>query len=283
MRAGSGAKRIEGRHHPLVKMVRGMVRSGELLAEGDLLLETPHLIEEALASGLSLSRVLLSSNAAFPALELLQRLPAKTPAYEVPSRIFQTLTTTDSSRGILALASAPLWREEDLFRASEPLVLVLAGLQDAGNLGAILRAGEALGATGVLLARGTVSPYNAKAVRAAAGALFRLPLLRGLAPSEIAGLLRRRRVPLIASLAKGGKPLREMSFAGPVAIAVGSEGAGLPPELEHAGVAVTIPMAPRVESLNVASATAVILYEIARQRQDAKRPAEPRRESRRRA
>ena len=267
MKSRSRIATITGRHHPLVKMVRGMARSGELRANDQVLLETPNLIEDALASGVAIPAVLVSSSASPAARKLLQTLPSQTEIFQLASNLFASLATTENSPGILALAEAPVWEEADLFREKPPLLIVLAGVQDPGNLGAILRTAEAFGATGALLARGTVSPFNAKAVRAASGALFRLPVLQDLALAQLVSLLRGREVPLLASVARGGRLLQEAKeVRGPVAIAFGSEGAGLPPELEQAGISVSIPMTRQAESLNVAAAAAVILYEIAQQR-----------------
>ena len=258
--------KIESRHHPLLKAVRRMVRAGELSADGQVLLETVRLIEEALASGVSISQVLVSSNPSPRIQQLLKRLAPQTAIYEVTPKVFEALPSTQTPQGILALARVPHWSEADLCRRQPALLLVLSGLQDPGNLGTILRSAEAFGATGVLLTQGTVSPYNAKAVRASAGALFRIPTLYGLTETETVTLLRRKRARLFASVVEGGKQLSEIDLTGPVAIALGSEGAGLPSELLAAGKPFTIPMAPAVESLNVAIAAAVILYEIARQR-----------------
>jgi len=247
-----------------------MVRSGELSADGFVLLETPRLIEDALASGVQIPQVLVSTRKIARLGPLLEKLPEEAVVYEVTPKVFETLTTTETGQGILALAQEPRWREQDLFPAGAPaLVPVLAELQDPGNLGTILRAAEAFGATGALLAHGTVSPYNAKAIRATAGALFRIPTLRGLSPAEIVALLRRKRVKLFTSVVaviEDGKRLSETDLTGPVAVVFGSEGAGAPPEFRAAGESLTIPLAAPVESLNVASAAAVILYEIARRR-----------------
>jgi TrmH family RNA methyltransferase len=266
MKSRSRIATITGRHHPLVKMVRGMARSGELRANGQVLLETPNLIEDALASSAAIPTVLVSSSANPAARKLLQTFRGQTEIFELPSNLFASLTTTENSPGILALAEAPVWEEAALFSKKPPLLVVLAGVQDPGNLGTILRTAEAFAATGIILTRGTVSPYNAKAIRAASGALFRLPVLQGLASAQIVSLLRDRKVPLLASVAKGGRLLHDTDLRGPAAIAFGSEGAGLPRELEQAGISVSIPMARQAESLNVAAAAAVILYEIVRQR-----------------
>ena len=205
-----------------MKMVRGMARSGELCANGQVLLETPNLIEDALASGVAIPTVLVSSSAKPAARKLLQTFPGQTEIFELSSSVFASLTTTENSPGILALADVRRWTEEDLFAGATPLVVVLAGLQDPGNLGMILRTAEAFGATGALLARGTVSRFNAKALRAASGALFRLPMLQDLALAQIVSLLRGREVPLLASVSRGGTPLQEAKeVRGPVAIAFG--------------------------------------------------------------
>jgi len=276
-------RKIEGQHHPLAKRIRRLVRSGELYearsggipesdtgelaARGLVLLETQRIIEDALASGVAISSLLLRSSSKARFAALVEKLPAGTSLYEVTPAVFETLVTTETSPGVLALAEPPSWREDDLFPAHSPaLIPVLAGIQDPGNLGTILRASEAFGATGVLLARGTVSPYNAKALRATAGAIFRLPILRDLPTAEILALLRKNRVRIFTTDVSGGLPPARASLVGPLALVLGSEGAGLPPEFQGVGESLTIPLAGRAESLNVASAASVILYEIARQR-----------------
>ncbi len=259
-------RKIAGRHHPLIKQVRGMARAGDLSPDGLVLLETVRLVEEALGSGAAIPQLLVDGKGSPRVRSLLRKLPAETAVCEVSPEVFQGLASTETSQGILALARVPAWREQDLFPSGSPLLLLVAGLQDPGNLGAVLRSAEAFGVTGVMLTRSTVSPYNAKVVRATAGAVFRIPILRNLPASEAVALLRRRRVRLFSSVVRGGRGLPEIDCAGPMAVAIGSEGAGLPQEISAAGRRLTIPMAAAVESLNVATAAAVILYEIARQR-----------------
>jgi len=270
MRTANPARRIEGRHHALIQRIRAMVRSGELLDSGpdgaEVLLETPNLIDDAIRSGVPIAAALVRADASPGIRALLRSIPSDTKTYEVESKLFPELTSTENNPGLIALAKAPLWKQEDLFAGAEPLIVVLAGVQDPGNLGTILRAAEAFGATGVLAAKGTVSPYNSKAIRAASGTLFRLPLLRNLTVQQIVLLLARKNISLLASTAHGGTPLAAMDLAKPLALAVGSEGAGLPREFENAGIRVSIPMASQVESLNVATAACILLYEVARQR-----------------
>jgi TrmH family RNA methyltransferase len=264
-------RKLEGRHHPLIQRLRRMLRSGELIDTdgGALLLETPRMIEDALAGGVPISALLVRSGARSRFDSLAARVPAGTALHEVAPAVFDSLVTTETSPGILALAEPPAWREQDLFPARRSaLILVLAGLQDPGNLGTILRAAEAFEATGVMLAPGTVSPYNAKALRATAGAIFRIPILRGLSAAEIVSVLRRKRVKLFSTIVSGGLPPARADLSVPLAVVLGSEAAGVPPEFRTYGESLTIPLALRAESLNVASAASVLLYEIARQRSE---------------
>src|SRR5688572_27506969 len=178
-------REIASPQHPLIKAVRKRVRAGDLLADGEVLLETPKLIEEALASGAAISRVLIRSTPSPRVRALLEKLPPTAAVHESAVRPFDSLGVTESSQGVLALAAEPRWREDDLFPAKRPpLIVVLESVQDPGNLGTIMRTAEAFGVTGVILSPGTVSPYNAKAVRASAGAFLRLPLLRNLTAKD---------------------------------------------------------------------------------------------------
>jgi TrmH family RNA methyltransferase len=170
---------------------------------------------------------------------------------------------------VAALVKLRPHKFEDLLeQASTDLLLVgVAGIQDPGNLGTIIRSAEAFGARAVLLGEKTVSHFNPKAVRASAGSLFREPLMR-VKMAEAIPLLKQRGVRLLATSSHKGKPLQEANFTGAAMIVVGNEGAGVPHEiLAQADELVTIPHSPRVESLNAGIAASILLYEAARQRQ----------------
>jgi len=149
-------------------------------------------------------------------------------------------------------------------------IIVLAGLQDPGNLGTILRSAEAFGSAGVVLGEGTVSPFNSKVLRASAGSVFRLPVIIGKAAGgleEISAKLRAQSVRLIATSSHKGTPLDQANLIGPSAIFVGNEGSGLPRALlAQADELIAIPHLPQVESLNAGVAGSIVLYEAARQR-----------------
>jgi RNA methyltransferase, TrmH family len=147
---------------------------------------------------------------------------------------------------------------------------VLAGLQDPGNLGTILRSSEAFGSAGVVLGEGTVSPFNSKVIRASAGSVFRLPVVAAKTAGgleAISAKLRAESVRSIATSSHKGTPLDQANLTGPLAVFVGSEGSGLArAALAQADELVAIPHTPQVESLNAGVAGSIFLYEAARQR-----------------
>jgi TrmH family RNA methyltransferase len=144
--------------------------------------------------------------------------------------------------------------------------VAIAGVQDPGNLGTILRSAEAFGAGGVLLGEGTVSPFNSKVIRASAGSVFRLPIAKAKL-NDVLDQLRAKEIRLIATSSHKSKPLPEANLSSHLAIFIGSEGAGLSRELlSRMDEVVEIPHSPNVESLNAGVAASIVLYEVARQK-----------------
>jgi RNA methyltransferase, TrmH family len=151
-------------------------------------------------------------------------------------------------------------------------VVVLAAVQDPGNIGTIMRSAEAFGATGVMTTRGSADPWSPKALRASAGSGLRCPVLRGMAIPVLLAQLRVAGVKIVAASSHsaavtGARADATADLRGAVAIFIGNEGGGLPREIEHAADArVSIPMSAAVESLNAGVAASLVLYEAARQR-----------------
>ena len=158
--------------------------------------------------------------------------------------------------------------------AAATLLVVAVDVADPGNLGALLRTAEAAGADGVVCCGGHVDIYNPKTVRAAAGSLFHLPVVAGGDPREVLQQVGTWGLRRLGTVPRGGRDYSAAELRRPVAIVVGGEATGLPDAVLAAGVdeRVTIPMAGRVESLNVGAAAAVLCFEVARQRRQA--PAE---------
>ncbi len=258
---------LRSRANPLYKRLRALK---ERAGERDLcLLEGPRLVLEALAAGLTVVEAAASprteaSPAGAAALaELRQR---EVPVRRMAAELVASLSETETSQGLLALARRPSFREEEVFRGT-PLVLVADGVQNPGNLGGLLRTAEAAGASGAILAGGCADPFSWKALRGSMGSAFRLPHLRGLPIEEALDALEARGVAVLATDAAGERRYDEADLRGPVALVVGSEGAGLPAAVrERATARLRIPLAGPVESLNVGVAAALVLFEAARQR-----------------
>jgi TrmH family RNA methyltransferase len=145
--------------------------------------------------------------------------------------------------------------------------VIAAGIRDPGNLGAVIRTAEAAGATGLAALVGGADPFRDKAVRAAAGSTFRLPVIGPAEPAAVLDGARRGRARILLAEANGELDYASADLRGPVALVLGSEGAGIPEPLRAAAQgSIRVPMAAPVDSLNVAVAAGVLLFEARRQR-----------------
>jgi RNA methyltransferase, TrmH family len=259
-------RRIEGRHNPLVKELRAAFSHAEPTPDGYCAIEGMRILEEAIRSGLKFKAVFFRTSAENRAERLLPQLAAHVETLLLPDKLFASAVPSESPQGVAALVRCKAFKLEDVLAKSQggPL-LAIAGVQDPGNLGTILRSAEAFGAGGALLGEGTVSPFNSKVIRASAGSVFRLPIVQ----TKLAGIVDQMRelgLRLIATSSHQGTPLHQATLTGPLAIFIGSEGAGLPRELfAEMTEIVAIPHSPSVESLNAGVAASIVLYEIARQ------------------
>jgi TrmH family RNA methyltransferase len=252
---------IESRQNPRVKELRAALSRSGRTPSGLIAIEGEHLVTEAVRSHLRFAAVFLRDGYQPPFA-----LPDNAEHLLLPSDVFASAVSTEQPQGIAALVHAPDFPAEAIFRDPTPLVLVLAGLQDPGNVGTLLRSAEAFAASGVLLLPGTASPWNPKALRASAGSAFRVAAIAA-TEKDTLDLLARHNIPAIATVARGGTPVSEAPLAGPCALLIGNEGAGLSDKLiARAAHRITIPMPGNVESLNAAIAGSLLLYEAARQR-----------------
>jgi len=261
-------RRIEGRHNAMVKELRQAFSRAELTSDGYCAIEGFRILEEAIRSGLRFRAVFFSESAVPRAEKLLSQLGAQVETLLLADKLLSSAVPSDAPQGVAALVRwKQLSREDVLAKSPAGPILVIAGVQDPGNLGTILRSAEAFGAGGVLLGEGTVSPYNPKVVRASAGSVFRVPLARAKL-SQSLGWMKDHGLRLIGTASHKGMPLDQAKMAGPLAIFVGSEGSGLPRDLiKEMNDMVAIPQVPQVESLNVGVAASIVLYEVMRQKQ----------------
>jgi TrmH family RNA methyltransferase len=260
---------VNSKQNSRLKELRRALRTAERTPGGLVGVEGPHLIEEALRAGLRVRCVFAGDGVQHRLAQL--PLPGDIDVLVLPREILASTFATETPQPVAALVEAPDWTWVHLLphRKTPPLVMVLAGLQDPGNLGTILRSAEAFGANGAVALPGTVSPWNQKAIRASAGSVFRLPVIQT-GVDECFLRLREAGIKVLTTTLRGGTPADAVDFAEPVALLIGNEGGGVPDELAaRASGAVTIPCPGPVESLNASVAAGVLLYEAARQRRAA--------------
>jgi len=246
-----------------LRLRRGRERRGLALAEG------VRLVEEALGA-----RIRFRGAAAAPALEGTARGRALKAALEgagvqlveVSDRELVDLADTEHPQGVIAVLEPRRWSWADLAVAPGSVVLVLDAVQDPGNVGTILRTALALGAGGVIALKGSAELHNPKVMRGSMGALFRLPAFSA-STGELIQWTADGGVDLWVT-DPAGEPLRTLATrrsAPPIALALGNEGAGVSPDLAaRAARRVGIPLMSDSESLNVAVAAGILLYELTR-------------------
>lgn len=259
--------------NPLLKKIRGLHQRSIRDKQGLFILEGPKLLGEAFAKGIDIKDVVVSKtylNAGLPA-SLQSEMHAIT---VVDDKIFKDLVTTDTPSGIIAIAAKQNYTLDDLLKGPGRSSLVVVGeaIQDPGNLGTIMRAALAFGATGLILTKGSVDPFNPKVVRGAMGALFSLPFVFDIEADKAISFLKQRGLHVMAFAPLAKEPFWQSDLTRPTALVLGNEGQGLTQStIESADSVVSIPMSDESESLNVAMCAAVVLFDCSRQRMSALR------------
>lgn len=259
---------VTSRQNALVRRLRDLARA----RDGEtVLLDGPHLLEEALASGVPLDVVVFAEDAATGRLAgLVSRCEPFVPRLVVvPPALLHAASPVRTSSGVAAIARLRPRSLDEALTAAPQLLLLLDAVQDPGNVGAIIRAAEACGATAVIVGPGSADPFGWKALRGSMGSAFRLPVVTVSHLAATLATVRAAGVRSFAAVPRGGSPLRAADLAGPSAIVLGGEGPGLPAAvLDAVDERISIEMRPPVESLNVSIAAALVAYEAARQRAD---------------
>jgi TrmH family RNA methyltransferase len=265
--AGQKIRAVTSAANPLLKVFRHALAEGTT-REGWLAVEGPHLVEEALrAERAAIQGVIVAAGAREAFRNLLARLPAQAEVVEVPDRLFRQVAATESPRGIAALVELQVANLDHSIARPDALLIVACGLQDPGNLGTIVRSAQAFGATALITLEATVSPFNPKAARASAGAIFHLLVITGGKPRSLFGRLRQAGVRIVATDRHSPSKIMDADLRGSVAILIGREAAGIAPEIAaEADMRVSIPIRPGMDSVNAATAASIFLYEAARQR-----------------
>lgn len=245
----------------LVKRAASLKMKKYRQKEGLFLLEGKRAVEEALASRWTLRALFFTR---LPEGWERRAEESNLPWYEVPLPVLQKITATEDPQSVAALVEI---RQENLdsFAPERGLVLVLDQIRDPGNLGTLIRTADALGAAGVVLLEDTADLYNPKVVRSTMGSLFHLPVYTGVKAGEMEAWCRKNEYALWATALEGAEDVTKLQWPAKTALVLGSEAEGVSPEiLAAADQKVKIPMAGQAESLNVAVAGGIVMFEAAR-------------------
>lgn len=263
------ALHITSRDNSLLRHARA-VRDGK--NQESIFIEGLRLAEEALKSRLDVEAVIYSERLAKKdrAAKLIRDLESVAgKVASVSEKLLESISYTKTPQGIVVLAARPTITEKE-FNARQPatpLLVILHGLNNPVNVGAILRTAEAAGVTGVITTANTADPFSAKALRGAMGSTFRLPILIGGKYESVIDSCRKQSIQTICADVDAERIYTEIDWRRPTALIVGSESTGLSlDEIKAADAAVRIPMKGSTESLNVAVAAGIFLYEATRQR-----------------
>jgi RNA methyltransferase, TrmH family len=260
---------ISSASNPRVKEWAKLLERKHRQREGKFLLEGVHLVKEALDAGWPLDVVAFDEGSDVRGLfeDYINRNEADGPSWiPVSPEVIAKCSETETPQPIFAVAEKRPPNSENLFDTEQALVAVLDGVQDPGNVGTIVRSAAACGASAVVLGKGTADLYNPKTIRATMGALFHVPVLE----ADLTELLPEAKgsgAAVAGTSLQATQSCYEYDFRRNVWLIFGNEGSGMSPEVsglvdDH----MIIPMTGRAESLNVAMAATVLLFEAQRQR-----------------
>ena len=263
-------KTISSRQNSLVRTFRELADAPD---SGDrrVLLDGVHLIREARKAALEFEAVAVASSHVVDNSEegdLARALESEgAPVFTVSDSAFAAVSPVRSPSGIVAIARRKSFDAGTISLTDNGFTLVAADVQDPGNLGGLIRAAEAGGVTGVLVSGASANPFSWKALRGSMGSALRMPIAAGQTLDAIVHCATASGVRTVAAVPRDGRAPEAVDWSGSVALLLGGEGRGLPAGLlSMCDDLVTIPMAPPVESLNVAVAGAILIYAARRQR-----------------
>lgn len=257
-------KLITSRSNPLVRELRALTQKKERARRREFLVEGIQPVLAALTMGapvrmLVVAPELLTSRAAREAIHQAER--GGTRVVNLSGHAFAAVAERENPSGLLAVVGIQTKPLAELLVTERSVFVALYEVGNPGNLGTILRTADAVGADGVILIGATTDPYAPAAVKASRGTLFRVPLAQIDAGGELLEWVARTRQQLVVARDDAPQDLWGIEWRTPRVLLLGSEGAGLPEELAHAGEAVRVPMFGAVDSLNLAVAAGVLLYE----------------------
>jgi TrmH family RNA methyltransferase len=254
--------------NPVVKRVRLLAERKHRRRQQAFVVEGLQPVWRAVSAGRRLETVIVAPEllTSAPAIEMVAELERDgVPVTRVSADIFRRLSDRDGPAGLAAIVHGGIGGLDELTVSDDSVFVVLHELQNPGNIGTIIRTADAAGASGVILLGTSADPLSGPAIKASMGSLFALPVVAVAEQAELLAWADRSGLRLVALTGAGSAELWQASFPRPMLVLLGTEGAGLPDGLlAAADQAVRIPMTGTAESLNVAAAAAVVLYELRR-------------------
>lgn len=261
---------ITSHRNPLVKRIRGLERKKQRQEEGAFFVEGIRVVLSALERGAPVELLvyapeLLTSDVAWQAIQQFEATGGATAV--VSGEVFRSFSQRDNPAGLGAIVSARLHPLESLPVTPEAIFVAASDVGDPGNLGAILRTMDGVGAAGLILVGQTTDPFHPTAVKASMGTLFNVPIAQAPGMEALWEWAKRQGLFTIATSARAPRSFRDPGYRFPALLLLGSEGEGLPAGvIARADRAVSIPMHGTASSLNLAVAAGLLLYELQRQR-----------------
>jgi TrmH family RNA methyltransferase len=270
MQQTSPHKPITSKDNSVIKRLRSLSDPKQRKKEHAFLIEGVKMVEEALRDRAGVSMVVaapsLVQHHGKGVLKLAES--RSTDILWISSALMDALSESKTPQPVMAVVTMREYSLDALFSRDPGLIIVAHQLQDPGNLGTIIRTAEAVGASGIAITSNTVDPFNAKAIRASMGSILRLPIVHIGDLTAIIKTCKQKGYQTVATVLTGEKTHFEADLTKPTAVIFGQEGAGLPQEITSSiDLNIRIPIADTIDSLNVATAAAVILYEAMRQRE----------------
>ncbi|MCS7186365.1 MAG: RNA methyltransferase [Armatimonadetes bacterium] len=262
---------ITSRQNEIYRLFKALTEHHSRKKQGAFLLEGSTFVLEALEDE-PLSVLTVALTPEFAETERGKAIIAKAQQRRIPvtlmaPALLDEIAPSETPQGVIAAVRQPT--RERLERIEVPTsarVVVIEGLQDPSNVGAIIRTADAIGALAVLYTKGTADPYTPKSVRASAGSLLHVPVVMVSSFEEAVEWLKGNEFQIVGTVPQGGVSVFEANFADRVAVLIGNEARGLSQEAKQkSDLLVTIPMLGKASSLNAAVAAGVVLYEILRQ------------------
>lgn len=261
---------VSSRSNRVVKYLKSLGLARNRQRDDRFLIEGVRIIEEAAEQKGCVQKLIVTPQAIYNERVAALVEASNEAGFEVmwvADRVMDYISETKTSQGVMALVRPVHFTEEDLEKGQLPIVVVAHLLQDPGNIGTIIRVAEAAGIGGVVTTPGTVDIYNPKALRATMGSIFRIPAVRTDSLEGFVGRYRKKGYKIAAAMVSVKTRYFDLDYSEPTVIILGQEGTGLPVEAYNlTDMQISIPMATMIDSLNVAGAASVILYEAVRQK-----------------